>query len=988
MTMNKKFLAVTTATAIAITSIVCTAPAVAVSDCIPLAVGEVYTLPAKCDAVSLDTNIANITNGDITGRNPGSTTIAYVDDSGFHKVSIVVDSTKSGFYGDDLKGCTLDLSTTNYRLNVYGTSEITYATTTPDVITVTADGFITPLAEGHGNVIVTMADKTLNIPITVVRKKLQCSFQEFCEITLAESDVSVAPVMIDTDAKLTYLVGDTDIATVTSDGKVTPIAPGLTTVKIQAEDTPTAAGFTVMTYVHCTKTLQDINLSDVSLFEGDKYSVDIKGVKLKTSSNCIKIQGTDIIAVKSGVADVTAIIAATDTYAAQTLKFKVSVSPKKVFKLEFIKATLADTAKFHEKSTVHLELKSDTEGELPIRITCDSDEMYAELISLKKGVNTVDLQTKELGVVGSNRFTVVVGGESFVFSGYVAAPDFQITIDDTPQFLKAGEFVQIGYTVRAVGDTKELHGPLQLMLDGEILSTEQIDITAAASTKKSTIGVYIPQTLADGQHKLRLCIVLNGSTSALYDEIVVNTSNPNMGLSINGQIMSVVDTYVYSASKANMTLQLNTLNGHERIETISLNGKTYSVKQNNTTIDLALAKAEEQDIVIVVRSADGTDEKSYAITVIRANDDTAIIGEFEDTLGNTYQMNTDSTPYRMCLPTDVSKGALTIKVEDQSAKIVSFNGKPVNKAAGTCSILIPESGEITVTAEIQAGDASVKIPYSILITNLNHTPEVQILNSSEITNHIFGSAGVLVGNKLVPYGTESTSVEAAISTGHTKGLVVDLAVADYNYNQFLSGYIDIDDNAFPIHWNSFDGPVREQAANIRHGYIYVDNAAFNKDANITTYTITIADYADEFVEDCISKTTATVTFGVNVLADNFSLLFDDASGEIVVETTARDFMLTMRKSGDNGITWTEPFGCGLKTKVIDPGTIMYEVTLTDAMKNETVKTIVATLPGSENEVEGVNVFVSASRHADYVYINTLKTNTTTLDIKIADIFSY
>lgn len=988
MKRYNKLIAICTAVVISVTSVSFTMPAIATQDYISLAVGDVYQLPDNCDSLSLDTSVANISSKNVvTGRNPGATTIAYANDKGLHKLGIVVAKDKAGFYGKDVKGCTLDLSTVNYSLRVFGTDKVTFATTTPNIVTVTEEGSISTVAEGIGTITASMGTKSISIPITVVRKKIQYSLQEYYEIPLTASEVSVVPNVLDTSAKITYLAGDTGIATVSSNGKVTPVAPGLTTITVSAEDTSSAAGFKDIIYIRCVKATHDYKIADITLTEGDSYIVDIPNVKLKSSDDSIKIQGTKIVALKSGVAKVTASIPATDTYAAQTVKFSVTVVPEQEFDLEFVTAKIIGKAKYHEKAEVYFEIESNAKGELPVQLLCDGEDVYSGSIKLKEGKNKAAITTSELQSTGTSKFKLVVGNASEEFTTVVSPPDFQVTINDTPKFIKAGEFVQIGYTVKAIGNKKELHGPLQLMLDGVVLATEQIDITDTVSTKKSTIGVYIPQTLADGQHRLRLCVVLNGSTSALYDETIINTSNPNMGLSVNGQIVSVVDTYVYSSSRVNMTLQLATLNSHERVETISLNGKTYSVKQNNTSLDLALAKAEEQDITIVVHSADGTEEKSYALTVIRANDDTTIVGEFEDTQGNVYVMNTDATPYRLCLPADVYKGALTVKVEDSAAKIVSLNGKPVNKSTGVCSLTLPESGEINLIAEVQAGDAAVRIPYNILITNLNYTPEVQIVNSAEITNRIFGSVGVLVGDKLIKYGTESTSVEAAISTGHTKGLVVDLAVSDYNYSQYLGGYITIGDANFPIHWNSFDGPLREQAANIKHGYIYVDNASFDHDSNVASYTISVIDYADEFIEDGISKTTASVTFGVNVLADNFSAFFDDTTGEIVIETAARDFMLTMRKSNDNGITWTESFGCGLKTKVIDPGLITYEITLTDAMENSTVKTLVATLPGSEDVVENANVFVSTSRHADYVYINTLKSNSNTIDIRIADIFS-
>ena len=990
MRLYKRVLALCLAGTIASTSFEFK-PAFAVDDnYIALAIGETQQLDITGDYCSADKSIAIIDNDNVVAINEGSTVIAYANDTGLHKIPVIVDSQHCGIFGEDAKGCTVDLSTENYQLQIQGSSDITFSTNTPDILSCTDEGIITSITVGEGNVVAKLqnTDTLYNIPITVVKKKLDYTLEEFVELSMLSTGYHLLPTLYEKNVSLTYLSNDTNIVTVSSEGILMPVSAGMTTITVTAKDGKGYAGFTETVFVHCTKKDYALDFKDFTLLEGESYVVDTGGVAadISVEGDALTLKGNTLTAIKPGVCKITVTLPDTAEYNEKVCSFNITVNPIKEYNILIDNGDFAGKAKYHEQATIEFDLESDTAGELPLNILCEDITVYSGMLPVKEGKHTYSVDTDLLTSVGKVTVVIYIDNQTFEFDANILPPDFQVTINDTPEYLKPGEFIQISYTVKATGDKKELHSPLQLMLDNKILATEQIDLTETVSSKTSIIGAYVPKDLVDGQHKLKLCVIINDSTYALYDETILNTINPNMGLLINNRALSTVDTYVYSSAHANISLQFTTANKHEQIKTVSMNGKTYSVLQNKTVIDLALAKSEEQDITIVVVSADGEQEKSYALTIIRANDDTNIIGEFEDTKGNVYYMNTDTLPYRLCLPSGVSSGALTVRVEDSSAKILTLNNKQINRTTGTCSIELPGSGELTIETLVQAGDVNVTIPYKIIITNNNYTPEVQIRNSSEITNRIYGSVGVLVGKELIPYGPDSTTVDAAIATGHTKGLIIDLAVSDYNYNQYLGGYITIDDTDFPIHWNSFDGPVKELAANISRGYIYVDNTAFSVDSNISLYTITIQDFTDEFVTESISKTTATVTFGVNVLADNFSTYFDEQACEIVVETTATNYMLSMRKSGDNGLTWTEPQGCGLRIPIKDPGTIMYEITLTDSMLNTTVKTITVTKPGSETILEDVSIYVSTSRHADYIYINTLKSNTNVLNINISDIF--
>lgn len=957
--------------------------------CLILQTGETHELQCEGDFCSLDTSIAKVsTKGLVTGGNIGSTYIAYGNEDGLHKIPVIVNAQNSGIYGEDCNGCTIDLSTENYQLRVFGTEAITFSTVTPEIISCTSSGTVTSLSTGVGLIHVASeaGNFSRDISVTVVKNKLDYKLTEYTVISVTSAGAAISPSLYDDNVSITYLSGNTDIATVSSTGWVTPVSAGLTTITVAAKDGTGYTGFTDTIFVHCVKEEYALSTETLYLEEGNTHHLDIAAATITSSSKNISVTNNIITALKAGSGEITVSLPETAVYKGCSKKIKVIVTAPQKYKLSLQNAEFSSTVQYCKSATLQLTTECDTAIDIPLSISCGEESIYNDVFHVAKGINTYTINVEEIPVIGTNEFTVTLGSESIKFTARVLAPDFQITIDDIPQYIQSGDFIQVSYTVRNNDSQQELHAPIQLMLDGQILATEQVNLSGDINYRKSVLSTYIPTSLADGQHILRLCIILNESTDAVYDDTIINISNANMSLLLNNQYVSTIDTYVYSSALSSTTIKFATASVYEQIKTISFNNKIYSVQQNATTLDLTLAKNEEQIINVVVLSADGKQERSYAITIIRADDNTNITGEFEDGNGNIFYVNTDTLPYRLCLPSETLSGTLTVKVEDLSAKILSINDKAINKVTGSYSINLQDSTTDEIEVKVQADDVNVQIPYTIIISNINYTPEVQVLNSNEIANRVYGSAGVLVGKELVEYGVDSTSVEAAISTGRTKGIVIDLAVSDYNYNQYLEGFITIDEVNYPIHWNSFEGPARELAANIKHGYIYIDNRSLLHDSNITTYTITVKDFADAFTTTNISETTTTVTFGVNVLADDFSMYYDDSEHEIIIETTATNSALSFRKSKDNGLTWTNYQGCGSKISVEDKGTVMYEVTLADSMHNTTTKTI--TVAGIKDEItlDNVNVYISTSRHADCIYINTLKSNSTTLTVDFLDVF--
>ena len=202
----------------------------------------------------------------------------------------------------------VSLSETTKTLDLNGTKEftltatitpsnantsLTWASSKPDVATVTKDGKVTAVAKGTTAITVTTANgKTATCNVTVVNTETGDVLPE--SISLSETTktldlngtkeftltVTITPSNANKENTLTWTSSKPDVANVTQDGKVTAVAEGTTTITVK-----TANGKTATCTVTVTKSLV-------------KNIVDIKYSTKDTTSNNVTVTITSNIKLK------------------------------------------------------------------------------------------------------------------------------------------------------------------------------------------------------------------------------------------------------------------------------------------------------------------------------------------------------------------------------------------------------------------------------------------------------------------------------------------------------------------------------------------------------------------------------------------------------------------------------------------------------------------------------------------------------------------
>ena len=553
-----------------------------------------------------------------------------------------------------------------------------------------------------------------------------------------------------------------------------------------------------------------------------------------------------------------------------------------------------------------------------------------------------------------------------------------VTITAINDYYSPKQYITIPFTVSNYSGAQNVTA--QLLVDGKVLAGEELTLNSTLGTTASQLRASLPETLIDGMHTLSIR-VSQGTAVICEDKRFIQVLLPRLSLYADGRSLSASDTIAFPAENVDCNI-LFTVAPEERITSIVTSTKSYNVNANTKSISFLLDKSQSDICHVTVQSACGSQEKTYTLNVIRNSDITAMrVSALADS-GSEYIAVLSGDTYELSIQTFDQRGTLQLQTQDSSARISLFNGVAYNSSEVT-SQFVMSGQDIYYKATVATADVSKT--YTIHISNANYAPSLSISNATEIAGTTYSSNGVYRG-EYIEYGKRSTNVLEAQYAGKTHGIVVEVNAADRNLGQYLAGSLNIQGTQHKIHWGSFDGPTIVSAASNLKGYIYIDSSYFTENIPMAPYLLSVSDYADSSARESLSTTYISISFAITIDAGKFTAYFDPGVNEIILgSSTGGTF--TYRKSSDNGLTWSEPQTAVNKIIASDPGTTLYEITLTDSMMNKISKLITVDLPKRGMQLDGVNIFLSTTRHADYILVNTKKQNISSIDLELFSLFT-
>ena len=561
----------------------------------------------------------------------------------------------------------------------------------------------------------------------------------------------------------------------------------------------------------------------------------------------------------------------------------------------------------------------------------------------------------------------------FAADSELAKVDFTIAENISPK-----QYITVPFTLAGFSKRQTLIS--QLLLDEMVIATNSFVSKETASTD-SQIRATVPESVTDGEHSITLR-VLSGSNLVAQHSELVSVSLPNLTLKANGRVLKPTDSIILGAGETTAWVEFATETPQEIITTIVTPRQTHTVDSSSYRLSVSLDKSETETYLVYVTSASRAQEKVYTLMISRSSDVTSIDASVLAESGNEYYATLSDGSYEIFIPTSEHKGKLCLKTQDPLARIQRVGETSYNSKSIEHQFSLPDGGDLLYDVVVSTGTHTST--YTVHITNANYTPFLAIANASEIIGATFTSSGVM-RNSFIEYGKLSTSVNEAQISGKTHGLVLKVEASDLNVGQYLAGALNMNGEKHPIHWGSFDGPTFIQTGDPIQGYIYIDSAYFRSNLPMSSYTLTLSDYNDALLREALSSTSVSISFAVAVSAGNFSAYFDQSSSQILMSTTSQG-AFSYRKSLDSGVTWSEPLAATDTITVVDSGISLYEITLTDDMKNTTSKLLTVSMPEQGDEI-GVNVFLSTTRRANYTYLNTKKSNVDSMDLGLFGLFT-
>jgi gliding motility-associated-like protein len=324
--------------------------------------------------------------------------------------------------------------------------------------------------------------------------------------------------------------------------------------------------------------------------------------------------------------------------------------------------------------------------------------------------------------VGPNIITVFVTSQDGT-----ATQNYTITVNRTPPSSNAGlsNLTLNNATLTPVFATGTT--AYTALVDNTIMSTTATPTTSDSSATVSVNGTPVISgtasqsiPLAVGPNTLTVVVTAqDGSTTQTYTVTITRAASSNAtlsGLALSSGTLTpsfVSTTTSYTASVANTVAAITvTPKTGVPTSTVTVNGITVTSGMTSGAIPL---KVGANTITTVVTAQNGTNTKTYKVTVTRAASTVATLSNLGLSAGTlSPAFATATTSYTLAVDNTVTATTATPTVTDATAT-VTVNSVMVN--SGTASQSIPLAvGSNTITTVVTAQDGSTTKTYTVTIT--------------------------------------------------------------------------------------------------------------------------------------------------------------------------------------------------------------------------------------------------------------------------------
>lgn len=540
-------------------------------------------------------------------------------------------------------------------------------------------------------------------------------------------------------------------------------------------------------------------------------------------------------------------------------------------------------------------------------------------------------------------------------------------------------------------DTTNASAPGKLGYKERKNTTDNITVTTPAKGQTRTLYFYVaPETsLIHGE----VYKDVGTTTSETYaDDKYATSRTPvriyrmkdNADLRLNGtpmkssqETITLTDNFYSNGSQKPVVLNLQMVDPDAIIRGIRLNGASSYTKVNNKATNFTFTPTQSINTIdILVSPEDREVQKLYTVKVIVPDtfQGTSAIVTYKTTDKGNFSGVLSGNTFTVTVPENVRNGKLSVQAVNEHSIVSKIAKETYSTNAVEIDWELPLHNNPNTTFTIQPVQGGSKT-YSIKFVKQSTPPTVTLTNSSKLEG-VFSPQGKWYNNTYTAY--EHISDAGVAFNGN--GIPVEVEIRNKETVQGVTAEVIFNKETFPIHWDTYDGPVYRDGASVMKGYAVISKSALSGLNGNQAITCNVYTY-DYEGSDPVDKSTGISlrTIKVDSTGPNFGVSAT-INPSMIRFTGITDNMVP---AGNLDIKWGSEFGSGYNNSYsldtenqpniqvrVDgvTGEIKCLFRMSDVLGN--VTELERKLDFSD--VAGIDVHMEFGRNADGYYVNVRK----------------
>lgn len=530
-------------------------------------------------------------------------------------------------------------------------------------------------------------------------------------------------------------------------------------------------------------------------------------------------------------------------------------------------------------------------------------------------------------------------------------------------------------------------------------TTEKITIETPDKGKSKSIYFYVaPETslikgeVYEDQGMDTLDTYMDDNFSTTINEVEIYRMRDDISMKFNGSVivgssavLNKLDYFNSDGTYKSVDLSFAMVDSNAIIRGYRINGSHDWIRINSNSTNFTFTPDRPVSTIEVLVSPEDREIQSVYTIKVEVPD------TFEGTKANVTYKTSDlgtfnavltGNTYTFTIPESVRIGKLSIETVNPYSVVTQVNKEFFSANSVDVDYDLPYHNNPNGTFTVKPIQGASKT-YSIKFVKQSTVPDVTLLNDAQLEG-IYSPQGRYRSGVYTAY----ENITDAFTGFSGNGLPIELEIRNRETVQGVSAEVVFNGEAFPVHWDTYDGPTYRDGSEVLKGYAVISKSALSGvngnqpiTCNVYTYDYKGSDPVDRALGVAVRtiKTdssgpsfSVTATQNPSVIKVNGITDTMVPPGEVFIE-----YGMSAGSGYDNSYR-VETSGANSAQIRIDgvTGILRCRFSVYDVLGNVTVQEAVLDF----SDVNSTNVHMEFGRNADGYYVGTRNSNNDSIGV--------